>query len=208
MEAPVIAAAAVSGVCFKVAMLAMFLPVIRFSVMLFCFFQCRNREITSNNPCNLGVSITQIAHLERPVLSFSTSLALMSCHYKPSQKIQSCYMQIILSILLLSFQHCSNARKYPQLAIVGKLALTCMLPASSTVSERSFSALRHVKAHTRASTGQNRLNSLTRIHVHREHSDEIDRQAIIRDFVQCHPYRSERAAVQRQMVSCIFYHLI
>ena len=87
-----------------------------------------------------------------------------------------------------------NGTKYPQLATLAQLAL--VLPASNAVSERSFSALRRVKAYTRASTGQNRLNSLMRLHVHRNHCDNIDRQRIIRDFVACHPYRSTRIAIK------------
>ena len=51
----------------------------------------------------------------------------------------------------------------------GKLLL--VMPATNAASERSFSALKRVKAYLRATTGDARLNYLTMLHVHRGRTD-------------------------------------
>ena len=43
-----------------------------------------------------------------------------------------------------------------------------VMPATNAVSERSFSALKRVKAYQRSITGEGRLNHLMLLHVHME----------------------------------------
>ena len=51
----------------------------------------------------------------------------------------------------------------------GKLLL--VMPAANAARERSFSALKRVKAYLRATTGDARLNYLMMLHVHRGRTD-------------------------------------
>ena len=43
-----------------------------------------------------------------------------------------------------------------------------VMPATSAVSERSFSALKRVKTYLRSTVGEGRLNHLMVLHVHKE----------------------------------------
>jgi hypothetical protein len=57
------------------------------------------------------------------------------------------------------------------------------MPATNAVSERSFSALKRVKSYLRSTTGQNRLNHLMVLHVHKEETDSIDIVEVANTFV-------------------------
>ena len=57
------------------------------------------------------------------------------------------------------------------------------MPASNATSERSFSALRRVKSYLRSTLGQQRLNNLMVLHVHKDMADEIDLQKIATEFI-------------------------
>ena len=58
--------------------------------------------------------------------------------------------------------------------------LILIMPATS---ERSFSALRRVKSYLRSTMGQQRLNNLMVLHVHKDMADEIDLQKIATEFI-------------------------
>ena len=75
------------------------------------------------------------------------------------------------------------------------LRLVLVLPATNAVSERSFSALRRVKTFLRSSMTQQRLNHLMVLHVHKELTDLLDPQIVIRQFVMGHHDRAIRIAV-------------
>ena len=76
--------------------------------------------------------------------------------------------------LLDFFQSLGNARKplLSEICTLGKLML--VVPATTAVSERSFSALKRVKTYLRSTTGEGRLNHLMLLHVHKELADGID----------------------------------
>ena len=57
------------------------------------------------------------------------------------------------------------------------------MPATNAASERSFTALRRVKTYLRATTGDERLNYLMTLHVHRDRTDTIDLVAAANQFV-------------------------
>ena len=59
-----------------------------------------------------------------------------------------------------------------QVSVVLKLVL--IMPATNSTSERSFSALRRVKTYLRNTMGQERLNNLMVLHVHKEITDKLD----------------------------------
>ena len=58
-----------------------------------------------------------------------------------------------------------------------------VLPAANAVSERSFSALRHVKTFLRSTMNQDRLNHLMVLHVHKTLTDTMDLIEVVNEFV-------------------------
>ena len=50
-------------------------------------------------------------------------------------------------------------------------------------SERSFSALRRLKSYLRSTMGNERLNHLMVLHVHKERTDKLDLKCVLNEFV-------------------------
>lgn len=75
------------------------------------------------------------------------------------------------------------------------LGLVLVLPATNATSERSFSALKRLKTAMRNSMGQERMNHLILLHVHKAKTDSLDAQKIIAEFVKCHDSRVRNIAV-------------
>jgi len=63
------------------------------------------------------------------------------------------------------------------------VGLLLTIPCSSAEAERSFSSLRRLKTYLRNSMGQQRLNRLAVLHVHRDRLYSIDIDVIAREFV-------------------------
>ena len=80
---------------------------------------------------------------------------------------------------------------YPNIGIL--LRILCTLPVTSCSSERSFSALKHVKTALRSTMSDERLTSLTLLHVHRAINIEIS--DIIDEFARHHPRRIRLANI-------------
>jgi hypothetical protein len=70
----------------------------------------------------------------------------------------------------------------------------CLLPATNATSERAFSSLKRVKTCLRSSMSQSRLASLLVLHTHKDFTDQLDRQEIIKEFIQCHVHRQRDIA--------------
>ena len=70
---------------------------------------------------------------------------------------------------------------YSQVVVLVTLIL--VMPATNATSERSFSALRHVKSYLRSTISQSRLNSLMVLHVHKEMTDTLNLIQVANDFV-------------------------
>lgn len=64
------------------------------------------------------------------------------------------------------------------------LRLILVLPATNSVSERSFSALRRVKTYLRSTMNQSRLNHLMILHVHKHLTDRLDLVKVANEFVK------------------------
>ena len=54
------------------------------------------------------------------------------------------------------------------------LKLILVLPATNATSDRSFSAMKRIKSYLRSTMGQERLNNLMVLHVHKELVDKIE----------------------------------
>ncbi len=61
--------------------------------------------------------------------------------------------------------------------------LIMVMPATNASSERSFSALHRVKTYLRSTMGQQRLNNLMVLYVHKELTDALNLEEVVNDFV-------------------------
>ena len=62
------------------------------------------------------------------------------------------------------------------------LKLLLVMPATNTISERSFSALRSI-SYLRFTMNQDRLTHLMTLHIHKELTDKLDLITVANDFV-------------------------
>ena len=126
---------------------------------------------------------------------FSDELKLASSIY--GSDIHECNLQMQLETLGTSIQepvlNIFDVRNYLQqltaaertllneVVLVMKLLL--VMPATNASSERSFSAMRRVKSYLRSTMGQERLNHLMTLHVHKESTDSLNLVQVVNEFV-------------------------
>ena len=67
--------------------------------------------------------------------------------------------------------------------VIVVLKLVLLAPATNAISERSFSALKRLKTYMRATMGDQRLNSLMTLHIHREKTDKLSLLDVANSFV-------------------------
>ncbi len=67
--------------------------------------------------------------------------------------------------------------------------LILVMPATNATSERSFSALRRVKSYLRSTMGQQRLNNLMVLHVHKDRTDTLNPIGVANDFIKDSEHR-------------------
>jgi hypothetical protein len=73
---------------------------------------------------------------------------------------------------------------------VFKLCVVYMtVPMTSATAERSFSAMRRLKTYLRQTMGQQRLNDVMLLHIHKERTDRIDIKSVARAFVSANDDR-------------------
>ena len=76
------------------------------------------------------------------------------------------------------------------LSEVNKLVhILLTIPVSSSTAERCFSALRRLKTYLRSSMGQERLNNLMLLNIHKDITDTIDIHQIAREFINVNERR-------------------
>ena len=85
--------------------------------------------------------------------------------------------------LLIFLQSLDSSRRklLSEISTLGKLLL--VMPATSAVSERSFSALKRVKTYLRSTTEDSTLNHLMMLHVHKDRTDTITLVDVANHFV-------------------------
>ena len=66
--------------------------------------------------------------------------------------------------------------------LVKLMKLVLVLPATNTISERAFSALKRVKTYMRSTMTGTRLNQLMKLHIHSERTDSINLADIPNEF--------------------------
>ncbi len=106
------------------------------------------------------------------------------CKHNSSSSFQSIFdvKQYFLSLSSAQLSLLSEAKRLLQLMLV--------MPATNASSERSFSALRHVKTYLRATMNQDRLNYLMLLHIHKERTDKLDLKLIVNQFIGESQHRS------------------
>ncbi len=92
-------------------------------------------------------------------------------------------MEALPKTLAFTLPHCSSY--YANIYIF--LRIACTLPVTSCFSERSFSALKRIKTNIRSNMSNERLTSLTLLHVHQD--NPIDIPEVINEFARRHPRR-------------------
>ena len=65
------------------------------------------------------------------------------------------------------------------------------IPMSNATAERSFSALKRLKTYLRATMGQKRLNHLIFLHVHKDLTDNLDLNKILKTFILINDRRKD-----------------
>lgn len=73
--------------------------------------------------------------------------------------------------------------------VVKLVRLFLTVPVSGASSERSFSALRHIKTYLRSTMRQSRLSHLLLLYVHQEQALSLDLKRVLDDFVRNRPER-------------------
>ena len=58
-----------------------------------------------------------------------------------------------------------------------------MMPATNAESERSFSAVRHIKTYLRSTMTQQRLNHLMLMHVHKTYTNGLNLVDVANNFI-------------------------
>jgi hypothetical protein len=74
-----------------------------------------------------------------------------------------------------------------QVAILIRLLL--VLPSSSCSAERSFSTLRRLKTYLRSNMTAKRLNAVAVLNIHKDCTDALDLNAVLREFVTANDTR-------------------
>ncbi len=71
-----------------------------------------------------------------------------------------------------------------------------MVPATNSISERSFSAMRRIKTYLRSTMLQERLNSVmvmhVVMHVHQDFNDNLNLNFIANEFCSKSDYRKDK----------------
>ena len=67
--------------------------------------------------------------------------------------------------------------------VITVVKMMLLAPATNAISERPFSALKRLKTYMRATMGDERLNSLMILHIHREKTDKLNLIDVANEFV-------------------------
>ena len=68
--------------------------------------------------------------------------------------------------------------------VITVLSLIVVVPSTNAISERSFSVVRKVKTYLQSTMGQQRLNHLLLLHVHKYYTDKLDMVVLANRFVE------------------------
>ena len=78
--------------------------------------------------------------------------------------------------------------------VVALLQFILIIPATNATSERSFSALQHLKCYLGTTKQQERLNYLMLLDVHKKRTDALDMQALLTESIGESEHRCDISA--------------
>lgn len=116
-------------------------------------------------------------------LLLSTHLQIFSQTLKPDGEVSVTD--------LLFFQGCTTG----QLALMSQVSklvrLLLVMPATNAESERTFTAVRHIKTYLCSTMSQQRLNHLMLLHVHKSYTDDLSLVDVANDFIADNEHRKQ-----------------
>ena len=89
-------------------------------------------------------------------------------------------------------QDMSVAEKVLLAEVVKLVRLLLVIPATNAISERSFSAMRHIKTYLRSTMSQEHLNATMVMYVHKDLTDNLDLKSIGNEFCVKSDYRKAK----------------
>ena len=115
--------------------------------------------------------------------SLSAQLTAFASHFSDTSN------PITLADCLDYLQSLSDGTRsyFSEVCQVAKILL--VMPATNAFSERCFSAMRRIKSYLRNTMGQERLNHLMLLHLHKEKLDKLDLVFIANEFVSGSEHR-------------------
>ena len=103
-------------------------------------------------------------------------LQVLATNYPQEQR-----EEVTVKDVCVYFQKMSTFELLSQAVVLLKLLI--VMPATNTISERSFSALKRLKNYMRSTTSQERLNHLLALHTHKDYIDSLELIAVANEFV-------------------------
>ena len=97
------------------------------------------------------------------------------------------YRKAIHDVIAL-VQGFSAAEKDLITQVITLVKLVLVMPATNTISERSFSAMSRTKTYLRSTMLQECLNATIMLHVHKESTDALNLQRLSNEFVSTSGY--------------------
>lgn len=121
---------------------------------------------------------------------FSSLLSEFHCWYIKWRNQEKDYgLASLPTSLHHTLPHVSSL--FPNITVL--LKILCTLPVTSCTSERAFSGLKRIKTPLRSTMGNERLSSLSLVHLHRDISINVDE--IIDEFARRYPRRLQLANI-------------
>ena len=96
--------------------------------------------------------------------------------------------EVALQDIITYFKELSPSECHIYSEVLTILNLILVNPSTNSISERSFSAMRRIKTYLRSTMGQQRLNNIMVLHIHKDKTDKLSMIDIANKFV-CSEHR-------------------
>ena len=90
---------------------------------------------------------------------------------------------VTLQDVVAYFKDLSPPQRQIYSEVLTALNLILVNPSTNAISERSFSAVRHIKTYLRSTMSQVRVNNLMVLHIHKEKTDNLSMVDVANKFV-------------------------
>ena len=86
--------------------------------------------------------------------------------------------------LVKLFQGLDYSRKIAMSEVIKVAKILLVMPATITISERSFSAMKRIKTYLRSTTTDSRMNHLMMLHIRKERVDNTSMIDVANEFLE------------------------